>query len=182
MIEEINRLGSNIERAFVGKPDVVRMTLVGLFGVYAVMRRSVWAYTALGFTLSLLVLTKVIFAPFWIPLAAIIIVDGWKSLTAKRLALVLAVFVVSANALPLAWMARNALVGGDFKLVEWFGEDRVELYDLSRDTGEYHDVGPARPERRAELRGRLRAWREDIDARLPVPNPDWSPPAPADGS
>jgi hypothetical protein len=94
------------------------VTLVALFGVYAVTRRSMWLFAVFGLVLGLLVLTKTIFSIFWVPAALIILAMGWKACSAKRLAASILVFVVCANVLPVAWMTRNALVGGDFELTE----------------------------------------------------------------
>lgn len=64
----------------------------------------------------------------------------------------------------------------DWKLLEFFEEDRVELYDLDTDIEESHDLADERPERVTELRNRMRAWREKLDAPVPTePNPDYDP-------
>ncbi|RMH05313.1 MAG: sulfatase [Planctomycetota bacterium] len=63
---------------------------------------------------------------------------------------------------------------GRWKLIEWFGEERPELYDLDRDLGEAHDLAAERPEQTAELAALLRAWRRRVAARMPAPNPAWS--------
>ena len=61
---------------------------------------------------------------------------------------------------------------GDWKLIEFFEDDRVELYNLKEDVGEAKDVAAAEPEFTAGLRDRLRAWRAGVGAQLPTPNPD----------
>ncbi len=62
---------------------------------------------------------------------------------------------------------------GRWKLIEFFEDRHVELYDLLADVSEENDVAEANPEVVADLRGRLTAWLEDVDARIPQPNPDW---------
>ena len=62
---------------------------------------------------------------------------------------------------------------GDMKLIEWFEDDRVELYDLAADPGETYDLSAAMPEAVAELRERLREWRQEVGAGMPSPNPDY---------
>jgi len=57
------------------------------------------------------------------------------------------------------------------KLVEHFEDGRLELFDLASDPGERHDLGAARPERARELHGRLVAWRKQVAAAMPSPNP-----------
>jgi arylsulfatase A-like enzyme len=64
---------------------------------------------------------------------------------------------------------------GDYKLIEFFEGNRVELYDLREDISESHDLAAAQPQKAAELRTRLQAWLQSVDARLPTPNPDWVP-------
>jgi len=64
-----------------------------------------------------------------------------------------------------------ALVAGGDKIVEHFEDGRVELFDLARDPGERHDLASERPEQAAALRARLAAWRKEVGAALPTPNP-----------
>jgi len=63
-------------------------------------------------------------------------------------------------------------VGSD-KLIEFFEDGRLELYDLAADPGEGTDLTAERPEQAAALHARLKAWRADVGARLPTPNPDF---------
>jgi arylsulfatase A-like enzyme len=65
----------------------------------------------------------------------------------------------------------GAIRQGDWKLIEHFEDGRVELFDLAHDLGEAHDLAAAEPERAARLLARLRAWREEVDAKLPTPAP-----------
>ncbi|TDJ72369.1 MAG: sulfatase [Planctomycetota bacterium] len=67
----------------------------------------------------------------------------------------------------------GAIRSGDMKLIEWFEDGRVELYDLARDLGEERDLSAERPEEVARLRAKLAAWRDAVDARMPSPNPDY---------
>ena len=60
---------------------------------------------------------------------------------------------------------------GDLKLVEFFEDMHVELYDLSQDIGESQDLSEEMPEKAAELRDRLHAWREAVGAQMPTPAP-----------
>jgi arylsulfatase A-like enzyme len=66
----------------------------------------------------------------------------------------------------------GALRAGDRKLLEFFEDGRLELYDLGRDAGESKDVAPAEPEPAETLRKRLAAWREAVGAQMPTPNPE----------
>ncbi|MDA1266339.1 MAG: sulfatase-like hydrolase/transferase, partial [Planctomycetota bacterium] len=66
----------------------------------------------------------------------------------------------------------GAVRWGDWKLCEWFEDDRVELFHLGEDEGELRDLASAEPERAAQLRGLLSAWRGRTEANMPRPNPD----------
>ena len=62
----------------------------------------------------------------------------------------------------------SAIRSGDWKLLEYFEDSRVELYDLAGDLGETTDLAARNPEVASRLRERLRAWREQVGARLPT--------------
>jgi len=61
---------------------------------------------------------------------------------------------------------------GSYKLIEWFEDDRIELYNLSADSGETRDLAATLPNKAEELRKRLHAWRKSVEAKMPRPNPD----------
>ena len=69
----------------------------------------------------------------------------------------------------------GAVRAGDYKLIEWFEDGRVELYNLAQDVGETANLAAQMPEKEEELLRLLRDWRERVDARMPTPNPDWRP-------
>jgi arylsulfatase A-like enzyme len=60
---------------------------------------------------------------------------------------------------------------GRWKLVEWFEDGAVELYDLEGDPGERVDLSLDRPDVLGELLARLEAWREDVGANMPRVEP-----------
>lgn len=60
---------------------------------------------------------------------------------------------------------------GDWKLIHWMENDSVELFHLRRDPGEATDLASTEPEKAAELRQRLEAWREKVGARPLRPKP-----------
>ncbi len=60
-------------------------------------------------------------------------------------------------------------------MIEWFEDDRVELYNLAEDIGEVNDLALQLPDKTEELRELLQEWRSDTDARMPQPNPAWIP-------
>lgn len=66
----------------------------------------------------------------------------------------------------------SAMRDGDLRLVHFYEDDRVELYDLSQDVGEERDLAATMPEKAEELLDQLNAWRAEVGAQPPVPNPD----------
>jgi len=69
----------------------------------------------------------------------------------------------------------GAIRAGNWKLIEFFGDGRLELYDLAEDLGESKNLAPAMPERAAELQKKLAEWRGHVGARMPRPNPEHDP-------
>lgn len=76
----------------------------------------------------------------------------------------------------------GAVRKGNFKLIEFYEDDRLELYNLADDTGENRDLSREMPQRRNELHALLKQWRQSVDAQMPTPNPqfdpDWTEPPP----
>jgi arylsulfatase A-like enzyme len=62
---------------------------------------------------------------------------------------------------------------GNYKLIEFFEDGRVELYNLSEDEGETQNLAGAEPEVANRLQSTLAAWRESVNARTPQANPEW---------
>jgi arylsulfatase A len=69
----------------------------------------------------------------------------------------------------------SAIRHGDWKLIEFYETGAAELYNLSNDIAEQHDLATSQPERAETLRAQLNRWRKDVAARLPEPNPDFDP-------
>ena len=69
----------------------------------------------------------------------------------------------------------GAVRAGDWRLAEWYEDDRVELYNLKDDPEERTDLAGSRPEKREELLSLLRTWRKDVGAQMPAPNPNYDP-------
>ena len=72
-------------------------------------------------------------------------------------------------------LAGKALTPGDWKLLEYFEDNHVELYNLRNDLGEKHDLASEIPGKANDLRQQLQAWRESVGAALPTPNLDFRP-------
>ena len=75
-------------------------------------------------------------------------------------------------------MPFGAIRSGDFKLVEFYNDMRIELYDLRNDLGEQRDLAATQPDKARELRDRLHAWRKEVGAQMPVSNPNYDPTKP----
>ena len=73
-----------------------------------------------------------------------------------------------------AWRKAWAVRVGGYSLIEFFEDNRVELYNLKQDIGEKRDLSKEMPEKTRELHRLLQEWRLSVNARMPRPNPDWS--------
>jgi arylsulfatase A-like enzyme len=67
----------------------------------------------------------------------------------------------------------GAVRKGDFKLVENYETNSLELYNLKEDISESRDVSSAMPGKKKELFNLLTEWRKTINAQMPVPNPEY---------
>ncbi len=72
-----------------------------------------------------------------------------------------------------------AIRRGDWKLIEWQEDGRVELFDVAHDIGETKDRASAEPGRVAQLRGELHAWQREVGAVMPTANPRYDAAAPS---
>ncbi len=59
-----------------------------------------------------------------------------------------------------------------YKLLEYFENGAVQLFDLENDPGEQHDLAAEQPAKAAELRARLQAWRQSVSAAMPMARPE----------
>lgn len=73
----------------------------------------------------------------------------------------------------------GAVREADFKLIEFYEDDHVELYDLKEDLAERNNLAQAKPEKAAAMRRKLNAWRARVGAQMPTPNADYDPKATA---
>ena len=69
----------------------------------------------------------------------------------------------------------GAIRSGDYKLLEYFENFSVQLFNLKEDIGEQNDLAETMPEKVAELRGKLRNWRKAVGAQMNQLNPDYNP-------
>ncbi len=67
----------------------------------------------------------------------------------------------------------SAVRARDWKLIEYFEDRRVELFNLRNDPEEKSDVAAHEPARVAELRATLEHWRGEVGAQVPRLNPGF---------
>lgn len=68
----------------------------------------------------------------------------------------------------------SAIRERDWKFIEYLdGTGDVELYHLADDLGENDDLSASKPGRVADLKKKLRAWRSQVIARVPIMNPSY---------
>ena len=69
----------------------------------------------------------------------------------------------------------SAIRQGDWKLIEFFDTNSLELYDLKNDPGEQHNLVTSESARLKAMQTALQAWRQEVNALMPVPNPAYDP-------
>lgn len=75
-------------------------------------------------------------------------------------------------------MPYGAIRSGDYKLIEFFDDMHVELYDIKNDISESNDLAAKMPEKANALREKLHTWRNEVGAQMPTPNPKYDPSKP----
>ncbi len=56
---------------------------------------------------------------------------------------------------------------GNYKLLDYFENETVQLFDLANDIGEQTDISKEKPETTQKLLTMLRRWRKEVDAKMP---------------
>ncbi len=70
----------------------------------------------------------------------------------------------------------SAVRSGDWKLLKFYEDDHVELYNLKDDIGETKELSRAEPQKTAEMRLLLENWLKNVNAPIPTdPNPAYNP-------
>ena len=67
----------------------------------------------------------------------------------------------------------SAIREGDWRLVHFFEDDRMELYNLATDPEEKNNLSATESATTAELRAKLDAWLKETGAQFPTPNPNY---------
>jgi arylsulfatase A-like enzyme len=69
----------------------------------------------------------------------------------------------------------SLIQSGDWKLMEFLEDGKLELYNLKDDIGETKNLAQVHPEKTKELYGRLVAWRKEVKAPMPTKNDGTAP-------
>jgi len=75
---------------------------------------------------------------------------------------------------PLRTAPAGAIRMGDWKLIEYFEDGGLELFNLKDDISEQHNLSDDMPVKAKQLHDAMEAWRTQVDAPIPTtPNPDY---------
>lgn len=64
----------------------------------------------------------------------------------------------------------TAIRSGHYKLLDFYQQNRVELYDLQSDPGENHNLATERPEITRRLMQKLDDWRKEMNVKMADPS------------
>jgi arylsulfatase A-like enzyme len=67
----------------------------------------------------------------------------------------------------------GAVRDGNWKLIEWYEDGQLELFHLDEDLGEKTNLITQQPIQAKALHDKLIAWRKEVNAIMPTPNPDY---------
>ena len=89
-----------------------------------------------------------------------------------------AVFWHFPHYLPGRQTPASAIRMGDWKLIEFFEDGELELYNLKSDIGEKNNLAAKEPAKAKELHAAMRKWRKETKAPVPTEkNPRYDPKA-----
>ncbi|HJN90584.1 MAG TPA: sulfatase, partial [Verrucomicrobiota bacterium] len=74
-----------------------------------------------------------------------------------------------------AWKPGASIRDGDWKLIEFYHYKNFELYNLANDPSERHNLAKTNPVEANRLRAKLVTWQKRMNAKMPMPNPDYEP-------
>ena len=64
---------------------------------------------------------------------------------------------------------------GNMKLIEFFEDGRLEMYNLEEDPGEAQNLAEINVDLAQQLHAELQQWRENVGAQYPSANPEYVP-------
>ena len=65
----------------------------------------------------------------------------------------------------------GAIRDGDWKLIEWYEDNSLELYNIPEDVSEKNNLVATQPYKTKAMREKLIAWRKEVNALMPTPKP-----------
>jgi len=68
-----------------------------------------------------------------------------------------------------------AVRAGNYKLIKFYEDNQLELYNLKDDLAEKHNLADKLPQKVTELKTVLRTLQKDTGAKFPRPNPNYKP-------
>jgi arylsulfatase A-like enzyme len=71
------------------------------------------------------------------------------------------------------WKPGAPIREGDWKLIKFYDQEKVELYNLKKDPSEKKDLAKKNSAKAKELESKLIAWQKQMNAKLPKPNPNY---------
>ena len=71
------------------------------------------------------------------------------------------------------WKPGASIREGDWKLIKFYDQEKVELYNLKKDPSEKKDLAKKNSAKSKELENKLLAWQKQMNAKLPKPNPNY---------
>jgi len=108
------------------------------------------------------------------------LLKGASSLKRKAIFWHFPAYLESYNERQWPWRTTpaGAVRQGDWKLIEFFEDGKVELYNLKDDIGEKNDLAKTMPAKAKELHRLLVKWRKSVEAPVPTEkNPRYDPDA-----
>lgn len=73
----------------------------------------------------------------------------------------------------------TAIMLGDLVGIKTYETNKFDLYDLSKDIGERKDISNQLKDKAAELENKMNSYLKEINAQMPVPNPNFDSSKPA---
>lgn len=84
--------------------------------------------------------------------------------------------VAETNVMYWRAVPASAIRRGDWKLIHYFEDNSVKLFNVTEDISERHDLSEQDPERAQELLTQLRRWQQATEAPIPTElNPKFDP-------
>jgi arylsulfatase A len=78
-------------------------------------------------------------------------------------------------------MPSGAIRLGEWKLIEFYEDGRLELFNLTTDPGEKRNLAQREAKRARQLHEQLAEWRKSVDAAMPEKNPNYDPARASEG-